>query len=64
MSQTLDKRCSDHWTKQQFGLHELLITLFLFITAPVAANLLAEAALHLRLPSKAGAAAALNRIRP
>ncbi len=33
--------------------HELLITLFLFITAPVSANLLAKAALHLRAPSKA-----------
>ena len=33
--------------------HELLITLFLFVTAPVSANLLAMAALHLRVPSKA-----------
>ena len=33
--------------------HELLITLFLFVTAPVSANLLAQAALHLRVPSKA-----------
>lgn len=33
--------------------HELLVTLFLFITAPVSANLLAKAALHLRAPSKA-----------
>jgi multicomponent K+:H+ antiporter subunit G len=33
--------------------HELLITLFLFVTAPVSANLLAKAALHLRAPSKA-----------
>ena len=30
-----------------------LITLFLFVTAPVSANLLAKAALHLRVPSKA-----------
>lgn len=43
-----------HWSQGQFGLQELLITLFLFITAPVSANLLAKAALHLRLPSKAG----------
>ncbi|MCV2369470.1 Na+/H+ antiporter subunit G [Roseateles oligotrophus] len=43
-----------HWTQHQFGLQELLITLFLFITAPVSANLLSKAALHLRLPSKAG----------
>lgn len=32
------------------SLHELLITLFLFITAPVSAHLMAKAALHLRLP--------------
>jgi multicomponent K+:H+ antiporter subunit G len=31
------------------SLHEVLITLFLFITAPVSAQLLAKAALHLRL---------------
>ena len=36
-----------------FGLHELLITLFIFVTAPVSASLLAKAALHLRAPSKA-----------
>ncbi len=30
------------------GLAELLITLFVFVTAPVSANLLAQAALHLR----------------
>ena len=29
------------------SLHELLITLFLFITAPVSAHLMAKAALHL-----------------
>ena len=38
----------------RFGIHELLITLFLFVTAPVSANLMAKAALHLKLPSKAG----------
>lgn len=37
----------------RFGLHELLITLFLFVTAPVSANLMAKAALHLRVKSKA-----------
>lgn len=41
------------WTRGEPGLHELLITLFLFVTAPVSANLMAMAALHLRLPSKA-----------
>jgi multicomponent K+:H+ antiporter subunit G len=35
------------------GIAELLITLFVFVTAPVSANLLAQAALHLRLPSTA-----------
>lgn len=31
------------------SMHELLITLFLFMTAPVSANLLAKAAMHQRL---------------
>lgn len=35
------------------SLHELLITLFLFMTAPVSAHLLAKAALHRRLRSLA-----------
>ena len=35
------------------GFAELLITLFVFVTAPVSANLLAQAALHLKLPSRA-----------
>ncbi len=39
--------------EEGIGLHELLITIFLFITAPVSAHLLAKAALHLRLPSRA-----------
>lgn len=30
----------------QFSIHELLITLFLFITAPVSANMIAKAHLH------------------
>lgn len=38
----------------RFGIHELLITLFLFVTAPVSANLMAKAALHLKVPSRAG----------
>lgn len=41
------------WAQGQFGVAELLITLFVFVTAPVSANLLAQAALHLQLPSKA-----------
>lgn len=35
------------------GLVELLITLFVFVTAPVSANLMAQAALHLRVTSLA-----------
>jgi multicomponent K+:H+ antiporter subunit G len=35
------------------SLHEILVTLFLFITAPVSAHLLAKAALHLRVRSLA-----------
>ena len=31
------------------SLHEFLISLFLFITAPVSAHMLAKAALHLRM---------------
>jgi multicomponent K+:H+ antiporter subunit G len=34
-------------------VHELLITLFLFVTAPVSAHMLARAGLHLRLRSRA-----------
>ncbi len=41
------------WSRGEFGIHELLITLFLFVTAPVSANLMAKAALHARVPSKA-----------
>lgn len=35
------------------SLHEVLVTLFLFITAPVSAHLLAKAGLHLKLESLA-----------
>lgn len=37
------------------SLHEVLISFFLFLTAPVSAHLLAKAALHLRLPNVSGA---------
>lgn len=37
------------------SLHEVLVTLFLFITAPVSAHLLSMAALHQHLPSQAPA---------
>jgi len=44
-----------HFSSQGDGLslHEILVTLFLFITAPVSAHLLSKAALHLRLRSLA-----------
>jgi len=35
------------------SLHEILVSLFLFITAPISAHLLAKAALHRRLESVA-----------
>jgi multicomponent K+:H+ antiporter subunit G len=46
-----------HFSSQGNGLslHEILVTLFLFITAPVSAHLLSKAALHLRLRSLAPA---------
>lgn len=36
------------------SLHEILVTLFLFITAPVSAHLLGKAALHLQIDTQAG----------
>lgn len=44
-----------YFTAREEGvsLHEVLVTLFLFITAPVSAHLLAKAALHRGLPSLA-----------
>jgi multicomponent K+:H+ antiporter subunit G len=41
------------WLHGAIGLELLLITLFLFVTAPVSANLMAQAALHRRTPSRA-----------
>lgn len=37
----------------RLGAAELLITLFVFVTAPVSANLMAQAALHLSVASRA-----------
>ncbi|MFB2577575.1 MULTISPECIES: Na+/H+ antiporter subunit G [unclassified Acinetobacter] len=49
----------------RIGFPELLITLLAFITAPVSANLLAQAAIHLNLRSHGGAVPeALNRPLP
>lgn len=36
-------------TGESLSLHEILVTLFLFITAPISAHLLAKAALHVGL---------------
>ena len=44
------------WGRGETGLQALLVTLFMFITAPVSANLMAQAALHLGLASQAGPA--------
>jgi multicomponent K+:H+ antiporter subunit G len=41
------------FTQGRPGIAEMLITLFVFVTAPVSANLMAQAALHLKLHSKA-----------
>ncbi|RTE86645.1 MULTISPECIES: Na+/H+ antiporter subunit G [Gammaproteobacteria] len=39
--------------EHQFQFQELLITLFLFITAPASAHIVAKAALHLKVQHKA-----------
>lgn len=39
--------------EEGISLHEVLVTLFLFITTPVSAHLLGKAALHLKLESLA-----------
>lgn len=41
------------WSNGHLGLRELLIALFVFVTAPVSANLIAKAAIHRRVPSTA-----------
>lgn len=40
------------------SLHEILVTLFLVLTAPISAHLLAKAALHQGLPTRAAPPAA------
>ncbi|WP_428085944.1 Na+/H+ antiporter subunit G [Candidatus Thioglobus sp.] len=37
------------FSTQTPSLHEILVTIFLFITAPVSAHLMAKAALHVKL---------------
>lgn len=41
------------YIENSISLHEVLVTLFLFITAPVSAHMLTKAALHLGLQSLA-----------
>lgn len=36
------------WELHEFSLHELMITLFLFLTAPITANFIAKSFLHRR----------------
>jgi len=38
---------------QGVSLHEVLVTLFLFMTAPISAQLLAKAAMHFKVPTRA-----------
>ncbi|MFK7815414.1 MAG: Na+/H+ antiporter subunit G [Gammaproteobacteria bacterium] len=37
------------FTTESISLHEILVTIFLFITAPVSAHLMAKSALHIKL---------------
>lgn len=46
------------------GVAELLITVFVFVTAPVSANLMAQAALHLRQGSRAPEPSGIVADRP
>ena len=46
------------------GIAELLITLFVFVTAPVSANLMAQAALHLKVRSRAPLPPAVDPHQP
>jgi multicomponent K+:H+ antiporter subunit G len=41
------------WLRGEPALAEVLIALFVFLTAPVSANLMAQAAMHRRLGAKA-----------
>jgi multicomponent K+:H+ antiporter subunit G len=51
------------WLQGRPGMAELLITLFVFVTAPVSAMAMAQAALHLRLPGRARLPHDLQRAR-
>lgn len=49
------------WSEGNAGMRELLITLFVFVTAPVSANLMAQASLHRRVGSSAPPPEPLDR---
>lgn len=40
------------WQEQRLSVHELLVTLFLFMTAPVTANFIAKAYMHVHMRPK------------
>jgi len=42
------------WREPGISLHEVLVAVFLFITAPVSAHVIAKAALHQRTHSRSG----------
>ncbi|MGB5833506.1 MAG: Na+/H+ antiporter subunit G [Thiohalocapsa sp.] len=42
------------WLDDGLSMHEILVAVFLFITAPVGAHLMAKAALHLRIRGENG----------
>jgi multicomponent K+:H+ antiporter subunit G len=42
------------WQDPGWSFHEVLVAVFLFITAPVSAHIMAKAALHLREQGKTG----------
>ena len=51
-----------HFSRSEgLSLHELLITVFLFLTAPVSAHMIARAGLHLRVDSNTLPPAAEDR---
>jgi multicomponent K+:H+ antiporter subunit G len=52
------------WSHGHLGLRELLVALFVFVTAPVSANLIAKAALHRRVHSTAPLPAAFEEPSP
>lgn len=40
------------YQNSHFSIHEILVTLFLFITAPVSAHMMAKAAIHVKTRSR------------